>query len=166
MPQTITIALKPHLAKYLKVETKGKLQIDQRSPIGFFFSKLIEECPYPPKQPEGYTLQINVAEMNYINSKDKGLYSGRNKFLTISPANTKALEKVIDFMFKKDLFTRLDKLHEEGRIRKKGGEMMAEILAYLDRYDIIAEQEVSYESLKKAYYRHRNDQVPLLSKHI
>ena len=161
----ISIPVLPHLMLYVRKELQRaneKLVFDANSAFGAFLMGLIDSTPKKPKPP---------VDDNYISFcvplRDElgKSYDGRATFLTISDCNARRFNELIDYLMRKELYTRLDVIYERGEAMRKGGKMKSEIDAFILKYSS-AEAEMTYERLKKAYYRYRKSGEMLMQRVI
>mgnify|MGYP000264548601 CR=1 FL=1 len=161
----ICIPVLPHLMNYVREElqrTNKELVFDANSAFGAFFMALVDTSPQKPKPPaDDNYITFSIPLRDELGKK----YDGRSTFLTISDCNVKRFNELIDYLMRKELFTRLDVVHERGEAMRKGGKMKAEIEAFIEKYNY-PEAELTYERLKKAYYRYRKSGELLMQRVI
>ena len=149
----VTIGVKPHLAKYIQghlAQQDGRLYVDANSALGTFFFGMVEKGLPPKGPPPAYSITIMLPNRDELG----GLYDARYEGIHVNDANCQRINEFLDFIFRKELFSRLDMLQERGEANRKSGKMKTEMLNYLERYNIDFEQ-ISYEALKKSYYRYQ-----------
>jgi hypothetical protein len=161
----IHIPVLPHLMNYVRDELRRAnehLIFDANSAFGGFVMSLVESSAKKPTHP---------VDDNYISFKipvrdERGrAYDGRASFLTVSESNTRRFNDLLDYLMRKELFTRLDLVRERGEAQRKGGKMKVEIEQFIQKYNY-PEAELTYERLKKAYYRYRKSGEMLMERVI
>lgn len=161
----ICIPVLPHLMNYVRDElqrTNGQLIFDAKSAFGAFFMAMVETTNQKPRPPgDDNFLTFSIPLRDELGKS----YDGRSTFLTISDCNAKRFNELIDYLMRKELFTRLDVLQERGEVMRKGGKMKSEIEAFIYKYNY-PEAELTYERLKKAYYRYRKSGELLMQRVI
>lgn len=148
----ITIAVRPHLAKYVNSHFRaqdGCLYVDARSALGTFFYGMVEPGAAKAK-PKGHTLTLALP----AEDRHGQAYDGRSVGLHINDVNVARVNEFLDFIFRKELFARLDMLQERGEVKRKSGKVKAEIVGFMQKYDI-TEEDLTLDALKKSYYRYR-----------
>ena len=160
----ITIPVKAYLEKYIAYQLKdcnGQLHITNRHAISAFLYSLIQPGSGKAVKKEEYTHKLTI----FIPERDKEgkCYDGRSTGVEISATNVGRINDFFDHLFRHELFSRLDYLSERGEIVRKRGKLKSEIINFTQKFGI-TEEELPYETLKKAYYRHKKVDVSLLSK--
>jgi hypothetical protein len=147
----VQVPVKPHLAKYVASQlqsSNGALYVDATSAIGKFFYAMVEKGR--PKSYDGCTLTLMLPEAD----RHGQTYDGRSESLMINETNIARVNSFLDYMFRKELFARLDLLQERGEVQRKSGKVKQEIINFMVRYDI-TDADLTMDALKKSYYRYR-----------
>jgi len=160
----VVIPVRAYLEKYIAYQLKdcnGQLQITERHAIGAFLYSLLEPGSGKPVKKEEFTHKLVI----YIPERDRNghCYDGRSTGVLINETNIGRINDFFDHLFRHALFSRLDYLAERGEIVRKGGKLKGEIINFTQKFGI-TEEELPYETLKKAYYRYKKAAIPLLGK--
>ena len=143
---TITIRLKPYLQEFLKSQMETELISSKKNFLGIILAQYIEYTPkdyIPPKYDEDDPFITKVIIPHKIGGKDI-----RNNTIYISEKNQKAFEKVLTAYFNDIFYNYMrDKVRYTKEIKKC-------ILNFCSDYHLTFDN-VSYETLKKSFYRHQ-----------
>lgn len=148
----VTLPVKPHLAKWVKghlTAQGGNLYVDATSALGIFFYSMVNKG-MPTKKPTGSTITLSLP----AEDRHGRVFDGRSEGLHVSDTNVVRVNEFLDFVFRKELFSRLDLLQERGEVQRKSGKVKEEIIRFMQRYDIL-ESDLTMDALKKSYYRYR-----------
>ena len=148
MRQTLTVKLKPYLQEFLICKLADEAsEASKRNLIGAMLDPLVQYAPrdYVFEKKEGP--EFITFELPYdIGGKDP-----RGSAIVISEENQNKFERLLSMYFK-DIFFRYvdDKIRYKREIKKC-------ILMFCGDYNI-SFNEITYEMLKKAYYRFKKTQ--------
>ncbi len=148
MKQTLTVKLKPYLQEFLICMLGDEAAVASRKNlIGAMLSPLIQYCPkdYVFSKTEGPEY-ITFELPHGLGGKDP-----RGSAIIITDKNQREFERMLSIYFK-DIFFRYvdDKIRYSGEIKKC-------ILAFCADYNI-SFNHITYETLKKSYYRFKKGQ--------
>jgi hypothetical protein len=149
----VVVALRPYLAKYIQgqlAQHDGLLHVDAKSALGAFLFSMLEKG-LPPRRPEP---EYSISIMLPVRDELGGLYDARSEGVFINDVNAVRINQFFDFIFKKELFSRLEVVLERGEMKRKSGRMKLEMLNYLEKYNIDY-SHISYDTLAKSFYRYR-----------
>lgn len=155
MNQTITIKLKPYLQEYLKCRFNNPLTVSNKNIIGAIINPFLEIRPihHAPEfhsSPEYITFEI-------LNRRD---LDTRNGTIYVSPESQVVISNIIHAHFKDIFFSYVDdKIRYESVIgghTVRNKQIKTVILQFCIDYNI-SFNTITYEMLKKAYYRHRKE---------
>lgn len=150
MQKRITLNVPIHLQKFLVGEFRGSLNeakatihVEKWAELG----KLIHLCsryyPFPiaVQKPTGTTITIS--------------YYCREKSYEVPPEKYPELARQLDEIFRRSLICEVRKVHELA-----GGDYGIHIRSFLERYQIDADVDVEFETIRKIYrdYLNRNGQ--------
>ena len=152
MKTPVQLPIRPHLLQYLKAvwqaDTSKPIPLSSRSIFGHYIYCIIEVSPGHIKPPtvEGSKITVELTEYD----KYGKMFDARQGHLFVSEANAKRFNNFLEDCFKKELFDFLDGLCEnDSRKQIKLG-----IESFMNKHQLY-QYDIHYESLKKAYYRHR-----------
>jgi len=151
---TITIKLKPYLQEYLQCKINEPLTNSSKNIIGVILTPFIERIPadYIPKIEKGPDF-IEIDLVNFDRLDIRG-----NCY--VSEDNQRNFSRILDAHFKDVFYSYVDdKIRYEIVIDKKIRkiEIKKIILQFCADYHITF-NNITYEMLKKSYYRHKIEQ--------
>lgn len=160
MSQTVRIRLSAPVQKFLgEYLINGTMDIRHNTRLGNFILTCIDVCDSPTK---GRPIEKDVVEVRIPDQLKNGL-DGRCKFFHVSEQKQEAINKLFEFIMEKELFDRLDIIQERGEVRQRNGKQAAEIRAFIYKYSGDGD-DLSFETLKKRYQRHKERSESLLDR--
>jgi hypothetical protein len=151
----VQIPLKPHINKYVMAHLRpqdGVLSLSAKSALGLFFLTMVQRGRSDKRKLYVGHSCLVVSLPARVNGG--GLIDARSEHHYVSEANVQRINRFLEFVMKRELFTRLDVLHERGETKRKSGKMKEEIENWLMKYGI-DECDLTFESVKKSYQRYR-----------
>ena len=159
MPNSISLQLEPHLYNFLKIHlgVEMKRTIKNTSNIGCFILNRVEVSDFPLR---GRPVEKNVLKLEIpTETSTYNLRSGGHPFL--SEKGAQEINKLLEFIMKKELFDKLDLIEENQQNKQRNGKISAEIRKFVQKYSS-AEVELSFDTWKKRYQRHKKKGLNLL----
>lgn len=136
----------------------GNLILGKRTALSTFFYSMVEKG-MPKKKPQGDRITLLLPQQDCHG----GLFDGRSEGVHINETNVARVNEFLDFVFRKEMFARLDLLDERGEADRKTGKMKEDITLFLQQFDI-TEADLSYETVYKSYYRFKKSGRILIEK--
>ena len=163
---SVQIPIKRYLKNYLVslTNSKGeKITIDAKSDFCLLFYSMIEVGNGVPAAhvPSDSLLTIEAP----LRDKLGKVFDCRHVGPTINRTNIERFNRFLDTLMRKELYDRLDLIEERGENKRKSGRMKAEIMSFLEKYQI-DHQDLSYETLIKDYYRKKKRGESVMKKII
>lgn len=143
MLKKITLEVSRHLKKFLEVEygtnPKGEIMVEKWSELGRLIHLVSRPIPFAmsARKPEGTTVRI--------------AYYCREKAYELPPDKLPDLVRQLDEIFRRSLICEVRKVHELA-----GGDYGPYIRHFLDRYDIVPDVDVEWETVRKIYRDYLN----------
>ncbi|MEZ0484294.1 hypothetical protein [Fibrella aquatica] len=145
MLKTLTLSVPKYLQKFLVGEYSGeenRIHVEKWSQLGSLIDLVSRSYPFPLpiQQVRGTSIQIT--------------YYCREKSYDIPPDKYPALVRSMDELFRRAMICEVRKVHEMA-----GGAYGPYVRSFLDRYDITADVDCDFETMRKIYrdYLARND---------
>jgi hypothetical protein len=151
----LQVPVKPHLAKYVHshlANQDGVLYVDAKSALGVFFYAMVQRGT-SKKKTIFVGMQNIVVSVPEQDCRGK-LLDGRYEGLHITESNVARINEFLDFVFRKELYSRLDMLRERGEMQRRNGKMKGEVQQFMMKYNI-DDADLTLDALVKGYERYR-----------
>lgn len=137
MLKRLTLTVPKYLKKFLEGEFEAKqgvLHVEKWSEIGSLLNLVSRSYPFPMaiERPTGTTITIS--------------YYCREKSYEIPPDKIPALVRQLDEIFRRSLICEVRKVHELA-----GGNYGPFVRNFMERYQIEADVDVDFETMRKVY---------------
>jgi len=151
MSQIVRVRLSRPVQVFLgEYIVNGSLDIRHNTPLGNFILTCIDICDHPTK---GRPIEKDVVKIKVPAQLKNGL-DGRTSYFYVSESKQKAIDGLFQFIMEKELFDRLDLIHERGEVKKRNGKQAAEIRAFILKYSGDSD-DLSFDTLVKRYQRYK-----------